>query len=194
MALTVTMLVSITHLGTLYAAGSSPSLADDLARQWVYEGRAKMVSVDTQALRTSVLWSDMTGTYLVKPDGSLIIKYNPANVAITGGAINGATVGQTTPAAVKTSNLGATFTDSSATPGNVTNSSPRGRVAVAAGASAVTVTSTLVTVNSTVLAVVSSVDVTLTEVLRTVAAAGSFTITCNAVATAATKVDFLVIN
>lgn len=194
MALTVTMLTSVMHLGTLYAAGTSPSLADDLARQWVYEGRAKLVSSDTQALRTTAQWSDMTGAYLVKPDGSLVAKYVPSAVAVTGGTINGATIGQTTPAAVKTSNLGATFTDSSATPGNVTNSSPRGRVAVAAGASAVTVTSTLVTAASTIIAQVTSIDTGLTCVLRVVPAAGSFTIYGNAAAVAATKIDFLVIN
>ncbi|MEN6302488.1 MAG: hypothetical protein ABFD96_07165 [Armatimonadia bacterium] len=194
MALTVKMLVSITHLGTLYTAGTSPSLADDLARQWVYEGRAQWVSADTQPLKTPVMWSNMLGAQIIKPNGVAISIQDSAAVAITGGTINGATIGQTTPAAVKTSNLAATFTDSSATPGNVTNSSPRGRVAVAAAASAVTVTSTLVAATSTVFAVVSSVDATLLEVLRVVPAAGSFTITCNAAATAATKVDFMVIN
>lgn len=194
MALTVKMLVSITHLGTLYAAGTSPSLADDLARQWVYEGRAQWVSTDTQPLKTPALWANMLGTQLVKPNGTAISIQDSAAVAITGGTINTATIGQTTPGAVKTSNFAASFTDSSGTPGNVTNSSPRGRVAVAAGASAVTVTSTLVAATSTVLAVVSSVDATLFEVLSVVPAAGSFTITCNAAATAATKVDFLVIN
>ena len=121
MALTVKMLVSITHLGTLYAAGTSPSLADDLARQWVYEGRAQMVSADTQPLKTPALWSDMTGAKLVKPNGAAISIQDSAAVAITGGTINTATIGQTTPGAVKTSNLAATFTDSSATPGNVTS-------------------------------------------------------------------------
>lgn len=194
MALTVMMLQNVTHLGTLYAVGTSPALADDLARQWVYEGRAKMVSVDTQALRTPAIWSDMTGGYLVKPDGTLIAKYNPAAVAITGGAINGATVGQTTPAAVKTSNLAATFTDSSATPGNVTNSSPRGRAAFAAGASSVVVTSTLVTAGSMIIVNLRTTDATLTVIETALSAAGSFTVWGNAAATAATAFDFLVVN
>lgn len=194
MALTVKMTRDTLHLGTLYAVGATPSLADDLARQWVYEQRAVWVSVDTQQLRTPAIWSDMTGGYLVKPDGSLVATYVPSAVAITGGTINGATVGQTTPAAVKTSNLAAVFTDSSGTPGNVTNSSPRGRVAIAAAASSVVVTSTLVTAASTVLAIVSSIDGTLLTINQVVPAAGSFTIYGNAAATAATKVDFVVVN
>ena len=194
MALTVKMLRDTMHLGTLYAVGTQPSVADDLARQWVYEQRASMVSVDTQQLRTPAVWSDMTGGYLVRPDGSLVAKYVPSAVAITGGTINGATIGQTTPAAVKTSNLAAVFTDSSGTPGNVTNSSPRGRVAIAAGASSVVVTSTLVTAASTVFAIVSSVDGTLLTINQVVPAAGSFTIYGNAAATATTKVDFVVVN
>lgn len=55
MALTVMMLKNVTHLGTLYAVGTSPALADDLARQWVYEGRAKMVSVDPAAAQQAAL-------------------------------------------------------------------------------------------------------------------------------------------
>ena len=104
------------------------------------------------------------------------------------------TIGQTTPVAVKASNLSATFTDSSGTPGNVTNSSPRGRVAIAAGASSVVVTSALVTAASTVFATVSSIDGTLLAINRVVPAAGSFTIYGDAAATAATKVDFIVVN
>ena len=126
------------------------------------------------------------------------IVYNSALVAITGGTIAGATinaasVGLTTPAVVRTSNLQATYTDSSGTPGNVTNSSPRGRAAFAAAASAVTVTSTLVTAASTILVSYSGGDATLTSV-AVVAGAGSFVVTGNAAATGITKFDFVVVN
>lgn len=87
------------------------------------------------------------------------------------------------------------FTDSSATPGNVTNNSPRGRVAIAAAASAVVVTNSTVTAQSTVIAVINqAADATLTQLLRVQTGAGSFTITGNANATATTVIDFVVIN
>lgn len=120
--------------------------------------------------------------------------YDPASVAITGGAINGASVGVTTPAVVRTSNLQAAFTDSSGSPGNATNNSPRGKAAFAAAASTVVITSSLVTATSTVLCVLQGADATLTDILRVVPAAGSFTVTGNAAATAATPFSFMVIN
>lgn len=119
--------------------------------------------------------------------------YNPAGVAITGGTINGATLGQTTPAAAKSSNLQATYTDSSGTPGNVTNNSPRGRAAFAAAGSSVVVSNSLVTATSSVQVQLGGADATLNSV-RVTTAAGSFTVTGNAAATAATPFDFLVIN
>lgn len=86
------------------------------------------------------------------------------------------------------------FTDASGTPGAATINKPRGRVAVAIGQSAVTVTNSLVTANSTVLAVITKADATFTTLLRVVPGAGSFTVTGNANATAATNVDFVVFN
>lgn len=123
------------------------------------------------------------------------ITYVPSSVAITGGTINTATIGQTTPGAVKTSNLAATFTDSSGTPGNVTNNSPRGRVAVAAAATTVVVTNSLVTASSMIVAMVRAIDGAATDIVTTTAAAGSFTITMNAATTGtACVLDFLVVN
>ena len=113
---------------------------------------------------------------------------------VSGVPINSTPIGQTTPAAVKTSNLQATFTDSSGTPGNVTNNSPRGLVAIAAAATAVTVTSSIVTATSLVVCQLQTVDGTLTNVNSVVPAAGSFTITGNAAATGITKVAFFVVN
>lgn len=88
------------------------------------------------------------------------------------------------------------FTDSSGTPGNVTNNSPRGRVAIAIGASTVVVTNNTVTATSTVLAVINqaATDATLTQILRVNAGAGTFTIVGNANATAAVVVDYVVVN
>lgn len=104
-------------------------------------------------------------------------------------------IGNITPNSVKTSNFAATFTDSSGTPGNVTNNSPRGRVAFGAGASTVVVTSSLVTAASMIIATLRTPDTALTSILRVLPAAGSFTITANAASTGtAAQADFLVVN
>jgi len=63
----------------------------------------------------------------------------------------------------------------------------------ASGGSAITVTNSLVTTSSLVFCQVASADATLKSV-QTVKSNGSFTITPNAAATAATIVDWLVIN
>lgn len=115
-------------------------------------------------------------------------------VAITGGTINGATVGVTTPAIVKTSNLQAgTNTDISGTPGNGTSSGMRGRAAFAAAGSTVTITSAICTAASSVFVQLGSTDATLTSV-RVTPGAGSFVVTGNAAATGTTLFDFHVIN
>lgn len=122
--------------------------------------------------------------------------FNPASVAITGGAINGASIGQTTPAAVKTSNLAMSFTDSTGTPGNVTNNSPRGKVSFASGANTIVITNSLVTASSSVIADLNTVDGALNAIVTCLAGAGTITITANAAATTAglAKCDFIVIN
>lgn len=85
-------------------------------------------------------------------------------------------------------------TDSSGTPGAATINKPSGKVAIPIGESSVVVTNSLVTAASTVLAVLQFVDATATQILSVVPGSGSFTITANANATAATKVAFLVVN
>lgn len=87
-----------------------------------------------------------------------------------------------------------TYTDASGTPGAATINKPMGKVAIAAGAASVVVTNSLVTADSHVEAVLQFGDATLTQILRVVPGAGSFTVTGNANATAATKVSFKVTN
>lgn len=91
-----------------------------------------------------------------------------------------------------------TFTmgDSTAAPGNATLNNPSGKSAIAIGASSVVITNSQVTAASIVEAHVqqAAADATLTQVLRTSSAAGSFTIYGNANATAATVVAWRVIN
>jgi hypothetical protein len=119
--------------------------------------------------------------------------YDPAAVDITGGAINGTPIGATTPSTVKTSDLQATFIDSSGTPGNVTNSAPRGRAAFAAAGTSVVVTSTLVAATSAVFVQLRDIDATMTRV-TVIPGAGSFTVTSGAASTTPTSFDFLVVN
>jgi hypothetical protein len=121
--------------------------------------------------------------------------YNPAAVALIGGTINGTSVGATTRSTGAFTTLAITRTDSSATPGNVTNNSALGRAAFAAAASTVVVTNSAVTATSEVFVqLLGAADATLTSVVGVTVGAGSFTVTGNAAATAAKSFSFLVIN
>lgn len=80
------------------------------------------------------------------------------------------------------------------TTGNQTINRPAGTVNIAAGQSAITVTNSLVTANSIILPVVRTADATLLYVKSVVAGSGTFTITCNAAATAETSIGFVVFN
>lgn len=86
------------------------------------------------------------------------------------------------------------LTDSSGTPGNVTNNAGKGRVAIAAGASSVTVTNSVSNASASVFAVIAqaTADATLTQIVRAVPTAGAFTLYGNAAATANVIVDFIV--
>lgn len=71
---------------------------------------------------------------------------------------------------------------------------PAGQVKIAAGASSIVVTNNMVTANSIILCTVASADGTLTFIKNVVAAAGSFTITANAAATADCKINFFIVS
>lgn len=155
-----------------------------------------VVDVDKIKSIRQLMSSYLTGTGATFPsgilnaDGTILNGINWSSLTI-----NNFSIGQTTPAPVKTNNLGAVYTDSSGTPGNVTNNSPRGRVAFAAGAQTIVVTSSLVTAGSMINCQLRSTDGALTSVVTAIAAAGSFTITGNGLTTGtAAQVDFLVIN
>lgn len=82
------------------------------------------------------------------------------------------------------------------TTGAVTTTETQGRVSVAAGASSLVVTNANVTAESKVFAVVAqaAADGTLLRVERIVCADGSFTIYGTANATAATLIDWCILN
>jgi hypothetical protein len=85
-------------------------------------------------------------------------------------------------------------TDASGTPGNATIHKASGKVAIAAGQGVVVVTNSLVTAASIVMATIQTADATLTFLKSVVPGAGTFTVTGNANATAATTVAFTVQN
>lgn len=90
----------------------------------------------------------------------------------------------------------ATTSAGPATSGNVTTNANSGSVTVAAAAASLTVTNPNVTVQSIIFAVVAqaAADGTFLRVERVVPAAGSFTIYGTAAATAATIVDWAIVN
>jgi hypothetical protein len=90
--------------------------------------------------------------------------------------------------------LNASFGDSSASPGAATINKSAGRSAIAAGASTVVITNSKVLAASVVLAVLEDGDATATSIRVSAVAAGSFTVTANAAATAATKFRWAVIS
>ena len=84
--------------------------------------------------------------------------------------------------------------DSSTVPGAATMHVTQGRCAIAAGQASVVITNRNVNAKSSIFPVLTgaAADATLTSIPRVVPAAGSFTITGNAAATAAVQVDFVV--
>jgi len=122
--------------------------------------------------------------------------YAAGAVVITGGSVNGTPIGAGTPSTGSftsdrfTSILSA-LTDSSGTPGNVTNNAAHGRAAFSAAGTSVVVTNSLCAATSSVFVSLGGADATLTSI-RVTPGAGSFTVTANAAATGITPFDFLV--
>lgn len=82
------------------------------------------------------------------------------------------------------------------TPGPVTTTATSGCVAIPAGSSSVVITNPLISPQSQVFAAISQAagDATLTFIMRIIPANGSVTITGSAAATAATSVDWAILN
>lgn len=118
-------------------------------------------------------------------------QYNPASANITGGAINAVAVGAATRNTGAFTTLAITGTDSSGTPGNVTNNSGSGRAAIAAGATTVVVTSSAVAAADHVFIQPRAIGTPTMWSVTT--AAGSFTVTVNVAAGATWPFDFVVV-
>jgi hypothetical protein len=119
--------------------------------------------------------------------------YN-SSVSFTGGTMNGVVIGGTTRSSAAFTFVQVSATDSTSTPGNVTNGSTNGRAAFSAGTSSVVVTNGSVVATDTVLiTLLGAADATLLYITGVTVAAGSFTVTGNANATAIKGFMFSVI-
>lgn len=90
--------------------------------------------------------------------------------------------------------LNASYSDTSGSPGAATINKSAGRAAIAAAASSVVITNSKVLATSVVMVSLEDGDTTATSIRVSAVSAGSFTVTANAAATAATKFRFAVIN
>jgi hypothetical protein len=81
--------------------------------------------------------------------------------------------------------------DSTGTPGNATQNTVKGRVAVAAGQAGLTVTNSRVSATNIITAIVQTADATLLRVDSVIPASGSFVIQCNAMATGNVNVAWI---
>jgi hypothetical protein len=141
--------------------------------------------------------SGSTGSFTTVAASSTVT-FNGANAAVslaptgTGNVTVGAAgTGSTT--VTRVGSLTVLSTDSSGTPGNATINTLSGRAAFAAAGTTVVVTNSTVAATSKVFVSLRAGDSTLTSV-RVTPAAGSFTVTGNAAATATTIFDFFVVN
>lgn len=135
-----------------------------------------------------------TGQVNISPTGTGTVTIAP----VTTGNINNMNIGQTTRALMSASQVDGnyyrvnTYSDTSGTPGNATIDLGAGRCAFAAAGTAVVVTNSLCTATSIVMVTLRTVDATLKYVTATTAA-GSFTVTGNAAATATTVFDWFLV-
>lgn len=131
----------------------------------------------------------VVGTTPVATDGN----YNAASVAITGGnmttvAINASSVGLTTQAAARVTNLGIGYTDGGAAVGSpaaaVTVNTGRGRATIPISATSLVVSCSICLATSMVAATLRGIDGTLTRITSVVPGAATFTINFDGAATA----------
>lgn len=120
---------------------------------------------------------------------NLIMVYNAAGFS-TAAVLNTSTLSSSF---LVQASLSASYADTSDTPGNATANTGSGRSAIALGASAVTITNSQCLSTSVVNVTFEDLDATATR-LKVVPADGSFVVTADATATAATKFRWTVAN
>ena len=137
---------------------------------------------------SSSITMNTAGTFTLAPPGAGTGTINPGTL----GSINNMTLGLTTPANAKVTFFTVTYTDHGATASPVATTTMHGRVRIPIAGSSVQVTNASITALCQVIITQRQLDTTLTRAIA-VAAAGSFTITGNAAATADTDFDYTVI-
>jgi hypothetical protein len=187
--LTVGVTVNSSQGVVEFVIGATPVLTDDTIN------RAAVAITGGTITGTPI--SGSTGSFTTLA-ASGAVTMNPASAAVsiapsgTGNATFGASgTGSTT--VTRVGSLTVLTTDTSGTPGNATINTLSGRAAFAAAGSTVVVTNSTVTATSKVFVSLRAGDATLVSV-RVTPAAGSFTVTGNAAATAITIFDFFVVN
>lgn len=189
---TIDVTVNSTQGCVEYVIGASPVLTDDTINE-----AAAAITGGTINGTTVGASTPSTGSFTTLA-ATGAVTMNPANLAVsiapsgTGSATFGASgTGSTTVQRVGA--MSVLTTDTSGTPGNATINTLSGRAAFAAAGSTVVVTNSTVTAASKVFVSLRGGDATLVSV-RVTPAAGSFTVTGNAAATATTIFDFFVVN
>ena len=190
--LTVNVTVNSSQGVVEFVIGATPVLTDDTineAAAALTGGTINGTSVGATTPSTgSFTTLAATGAVTMNP-ASLAVSIAPSG---TGSATFGASgTGSTT--VTRVGSLTVLTTDTSGTPGNATINTLSGRAAFAAAGSTVVVTNSTVTATSKVFVSLRAGDATLDSV-RVTPAAGSFTVTGNAAATAITIFDFFVVN
>lgn len=115
-------------------------------------------------------------------------------VVLTGGTIDGVTIGATTPPTATFATVGLGFTDVSATPATaITVATASGRFALTTTATSVVVTAALCTANSKVFVQQETIDANTTSLVVTVGT-GTFTVVPNAASAGQPKIRFAIFN
>lgn len=189
---TVSVTVNSTQGCVEYVIGASPVLTDDT----INEAAAALTGGTINGTSVGAT-TPSTGSFTTLT-ATGAVTMNPANLAVslapsgTGNATFGASgTGATTLQRLNT--LTVVSTDTSGTPGNATMTTLSGRAAFAAAGTTVVITNAQVTAASKVFVSLRGGDATLTSV-RVTPAAGSFTVTGNAAATAVTIFDYFIMN
>lgn len=136
-----------------------------------------------------IVMGNALNSYLI--GGGAVIRLNDSVGAEIGYSANKLTFAGALASFTKP--IGLPATDSSGTPGAVTINQANGRAAIAIGASTVTVTNSTVAAADTVIVTGIGRDATCRDLVVDSVSAGSFVVSGNANATAATKFSFLVI-
>lgn len=166
--------------GAFYENGKVYDMDRNTAQAFINAGAAALVTTTPPAAFNPAAIAVTGGTM--------------AGVAVTGGSVNNTPIGATTRSTAAATTLALTTSDSTGTPGNVTNNNANGRAAFAAAAATCVVTCSAVAAGDTVqITLLGAADATLDRIVGVTVAAGSFTVTGNAAATATKGFMFTVI-